>query len=327
MKLSEIGERALLEIIRKRFMTRSRRLLLGIGDDAAVIKPLNRNSLLTSDMMVEGVHFDHAWITPYQLGYKLVSVNVSDIYAMGGTPEFVLLNIAAPKNIDFAFVSRLFDGISKALKVYRIALIGGDLSASKKLMLSAVLTGYTSKVLSRKGAKTGDMIYVTGCLGDSACGLRILKKIRKPVEIEKRKRTQSPLDWNIVLPLFRKQLMPKPRRPGKYIRAATSMIDVSDGLLIDLSRICSESNVGASVYASRIPLSKELRKASASLRLPSLPFALEGGEDYELLFTASRNAKVDAFCIGEITGAGMHIVHKNGLRERIITRGYQHFAV
>jgi thiamine-monophosphate kinase len=326
MKLSRIGELSLLEIIRKRFNKKKSRLVTGIGDDAAVLKLFQGKTLMTTDMMVEGVHFNLSWMTPYQLGFKLVSVNVSDIYAMGGSPEFLLLNIAVHKNFNFNDLKKLFDGIEKALETYKISLVGGDISEADRMVLSATLTGRSTKVLFRKGAKAGDRIYSTGYLGDSACGLEIMKKINRRIEIEKGKRTKFPLKWDTVLPLIRKHLIPQPKRPVRHFKLATSMIDISDGLLIDLSRLCTESRVGATIYAENIPLSRELKDAARFLRRQPLAFALGGGEDYELLFTAPKNRNVKAFCIGEITKSGMRIVHKNGTTEKPTIRGYQHFA-
>jgi thiamine-monophosphate kinase len=327
MNLSEAGELALIEILRKRFRKKPRRLVLGIGDDSAVIRTdKDRNVLLTTDMMVEGVHFDFRWTTPFQLGFKLVSVNVSDIYAMGGKPEFFLLNFAAPGNTDVAFFSRLFDGIKKAANVYALSLVGGDVSSSDKVVLSATVTGHASRVLRRKGAKPGDRIYVSGFLGDAACGLEIMKRIKRPVEIERDKKAGFGLEWTAALPLIRRHLMPRAVRPDPFIGKARAMIDVSDGLLIDLSRLCRESGVGAVIYAERIPVSGALRKAAAYLGVDADEMALAGGEDYELLFTAREDKEIRAFCIGEIVSSGMRIIDAGGRIHGVPVRGYQHFA-
>ena len=185
MKLSQIGELPLLEQIRKRFEKLPPNVLVGIGDDAALLKPTNEKLLVTTDMMVERVHFNLSFITPYQLGFKLVSVNVSDIYAMGGKPKFLLLNIAMNKNMDKDVIDRFFDGVHEAMNLYNLSLVGGDLSASHKGMtLSATIIGYTKGYIKRSGAKIGDRIYVTGNLGDSACGLHLLKKIKRPIPLK-----------------------------------------------------------------------------------------------------------------------------------------------
>ena len=328
MNLSEAGELALIEILRKKFRKKPRRLVLGIGDDSAVIKTgRDENVLLTTDMMVEGVHFDFRWTTPFQLGFKLVSVNVSDVYAMGGIPEFFLLNFAAPGKTSLAFFSRLFDGIKKAAEVYGLSLVGGDVSSADKVVLSATVTGHAPRVLSRRGARAGDRIYVTGFLGDAACGLEIMKRIKRPVEIEKDKKAGFGLEWTSALPLIRRHLMPRAVKPDRFIDKASAMIDVSDGLLIDLSRLCRESRVGAVIHAERIPVSGALRKAAGFLGVDADEMALSGGEDYELLFTAREDTKIRAFCVGEIVTSGMRIIDAGGRMFDAAARGYRHFAV
>src|SRR5574340_432541 len=159
MKLSDAGELSLLEILRKRFTKKSPGIILGIGDDSAIVRSQNSDLLLTTDMMVEDVHFDLSCTTPFQLGFKLVSVNVSDIYAMAGIPKHLLLNFSAGRNTTLNFFSSFFDGIEMAMKKYGVLLIGGDISSSEKVVLSATATGYTKKFLARKGAKKGDKIY------------------------------------------------------------------------------------------------------------------------------------------------------------------------
>ena len=348
MKISGVGELLLLDRIRERFKSKSENIIAGIGDDAAVIKPAKKNLLVTTDMMVEKVHFDLCYMTPYQLGFKLVSVNVSDIYAMGGLPAFVLLNIALNSNTEAAFVDMLFDGIQDALKVYKIFLIGGDLSASNKdLVLSATLIGYAEKQILRSGAKAGDRIYVTGNLGDSACGLELLKRIKCRVPLNKDRSVatgDSPrraigvrrsaknsaflkmgLSLKVVGPLIRRHLIPEARNPEKIVHHATAMIDISDGLLIDLTRICKESKVGARIFKEKIPISAEMKKAASSLGLSAPGLALRGGEDYELLFTAPPEKKVNAIYIGDIVKSKKSIVDSSGKEKPFSADGYRHF--
>ncbi|MEW6162565.1 MAG: thiamine-phosphate kinase [Nitrospirota bacterium] len=341
MKLSQIGELSLLEQIRERFEEHSRHIIVSIGDDAAVLKPVGKNLLLTADMMVEGVHFDLNFITPYQLGFKLISVNVSDIYAMGGKPRFLLLNIAMSKNTEKEVFDQFLDGVHEAMKLYTVSLVGGDLSASNKGMtLSATLIGYAKRYIKRSGAKIGNRIYVTGNLGDSACGLELLKKIRRSIPLHgkhsagkfeirnsKFEIKKWGLSWNDVEPLLRRHLLPKARDPKEFVRNATSMIDISDGLLIDLSRLCDESKVGARIYIKNIPMSSELKKTTSYLGIPPIKLALSGGEDYELLFTAPAEKKVKAIYIGDITESERVIVDISGREKTFSAEGYQHFDV
>jgi thiamine-monophosphate kinase len=327
MRLSDAGELSLLDTLRRRFGKGAPGLVLGIGDDSAVIRPRSKNMLLTSDMMVEGVHFDLSWITPYQLGFKLVSVNVSDIYAMGGKPEFMLLDFAAPGDFEKSQFDSLLDGIAYALKTYRLSLIGGDISAADRVVLSATVSGSAAKFVGRRGANTGDLIYVSGYLGDSACGLKVLKSIGRTVVIEKKKKADFGPGWKTVGPLVRRHLMPLAREPRRFSGKATAMMDISDGLFIDLSRLCKESGVGARIYADKIPISGQLRRTAEYLGIDPLDFATGGGEDYELLFTAPSRVKVDAFCIGEITGKGLRVVDCEGKSKKVSMRGYRHFAL
>jgi thiamine-monophosphate kinase len=326
MKLSDIGELSLLKTIRERFPAASRDVVAGIGDDAAVIAPSNQSLLLTTDMMAEGVHFDLRFTTWYQVGFKLISSNVSDIYAMGGNPRFVLLDIALGRKTDEKSLESFLDGIEAAMALYRVSLIGGDLSSSKAgAAVSATLVGYARKAVMRSGAKPGDRIYVTGTLGDSACGLELLKVIGKPLSLETGERTNGPVAWSVMEPLLRRHLMPVARKPETIAGVATAMIDVSDGLFIDLTRLCDESGVGACVSLGKLPLSSRLKKASKALGIDPYRLATRGGEDYELLFTAPSRRRVAATCIGEITGSGRVFVGNDGKERPFLPEGYQHW--
>jgi thiamine-monophosphate kinase len=324
MKLFEVGELPLIEKLREKFKRNVPELILGIGDDAAVIRGKEGLTLITSDMMVQDVHFNLSWTTPYQVGFKLVSVNVSDIYAMGGNPDFLLINFAARKDTDAAFFDQFYNGVEQALQLYNLSLIGGDIVSSDKVVLSASVIGSAIHMLSRKGARIGDRIYVTGQIGDASCGMALMKKIGMPVAIEKRIEGKLPLEKDIILPLIRRHLMPEARNSEQYAPYATSMIDISDGIFIDLFRMCKESGVGAKIYKERLPVSPELIAASHYLRV-SPDRLVTGGEDYELLFTAPENNTLDAFCIGEIVKSGMKIIDEKGKAHELEARGYRHF--
>jgi thiamine-monophosphate kinase len=336
MKLSSVGELALLEHIRKSFPAKTKNILTGIGDDAAVIKASDKSLLATTDMMMEGIHFDLKFVTPYQVGYKLVVVNVSDIYAMGGRPAFMLLDMAVNKNEDMKFIDMLFSGIKDALNRYTIYLVGGDVSASMSgTALSATMLGYAKKIIRRSGARAGDRIYVSGCLGDSACGLEMLKRIGRPVPVRygvsysgsrgSRKKLKINLPWNTAGPILRRHLLPEARDPGDFMRCATSMIDISDGLLMDLTRLCDESRVGARIYLEKIPISPALTKAASYLGISPVQSALSGGEDYELLFTAPAGEKVKAIYIGDVLKLNRVIVDRAGKEKPFSSEGYSHF--
>ncbi|MHB8880064.1 MAG: thiamine-phosphate kinase [Thermodesulfovibrionales bacterium] len=327
MELAEAGENFLLKRLRTKFGKLTPGLLVGIGDDAAVVAASASPALMTTDMMVEGVHFDLRWTTPFQIGYKLVSVNVSDIYAMGGIPAFLLLNFSAVRSFTLSRFDDLFRGIAAASRRYGTHLIGGDISSSPTLMLSATVIGYASeKILKRSGARVGDYIHVTGTLGDSACGLELLKKMKRPIPDKKVPVPGRELPVAGSLPLLRRHVMPVAKKPDSFVGRATAMMDVSDGLVLDLSRLCADSRVGARIYAEKLPLSRELISAAAYLKKDPLDFALGGGEDYELLFTSATKKIAGASCIGEITKSGIRVVDHDGSKREISGKGYQHFA-
>ena len=351
--LRELGELSLLDWIRQRAVkkTRGKGLLLGIGDDAAAFRvPAGEILLATSDAMAEGVHFDLSYTTYYQAGFKLVSVNASDIYAMGGAPRYALLDLSAPPELKFKDISSFFDGVLDALASYGALLAGGDVTASKSgLVLGMSMIGSAKKIVTRGGAKPGDTVYVTGFLGDSACGLELLKKLGRPVGIEKGKSAsfglknrggkQVRLDWNTAGPLVKRHLMPMAKKPPK---TATAMIDISDGLAIDLIRLCKESRVGVKIYEDLLPVSEGLKKSAPVLGLAPLKLALGGGEDYELLYTAgyrasekpsafrsrgqNHNKKYKAWRIGEITRSGYIIQGRGGEERELKVEGYEHFT-
>lgn len=327
MRLSRIGELRLLETLRRNFKKASARsgLLIGIGDDAAAFRPKNRVSLVTTDMMIEGVHFDLTWTTPFQLGFKLVSVNVSDIYAMGGDPEYLLINFAATEKTTGEFFTAFFRGVRKAMKAYRIELIGGDISSSSKIMVAATVHGSAKKPIQRRGARVGDSIYLSAPTGDAAAGLAIMRSIGRPVCIEK-KTTRLPVKWKGTEPLIKRHLMPIARSPKAYASHASAMIDISDGLLIDLFRLCRMSGVGAEIHEDMVPVSSSLKKAGTRLGIQWESMVYGGGEDYELLFTSARS-DTDAHCIGTIIKSGFILIDKQGRRRPAPVKGYQHFAI
>jgi len=320
VNLREKGELLIVEEIRRKFPVNAR-IKVGIGDDAAVFASRG-NLAVTTDMMMEGVHFDLSYISPFQLGFKLISVNVSDIYAMGGRPLFALLSMALRADMEYRFLKSFMDGIKEASKRYNISLIGGDISSTvSSLALCATLIGEVKNPIKRSGAKIGDNIFITGEIGLSSAGLELLKEIKRPIDLKNP--INKPLKWHIMKPLLRSHLMPVAVSPSGF-RNVTSMIDISDGLLIDLSRLCKESNLGALIYEELIPISPALRKASDYLGKDPLEFALSGGEDYELLFTSKKIQK-NAIKIGSITKNGLYIIGKDGKKRPIKARGYEHF--
>ncbi|HMA54699.1 MAG TPA: thiamine-phosphate kinase, partial [Acidobacteriota bacterium] len=270
MRLKHLGERRVISRIRRAFGQKRADILLGIGDDAALVRGPER-LLLTTDILVEDEDFRLADHPPRLLGRKALNVNLSDIAAMGGRPLHALVGMALPGDIEESWLRQFMAGFRSAAREAGVALVGGDLSQAGKIVISVTVTGDVGSPVARSGAKAGDAIFVSGTLGDAAGGLRLLEKggihgVAKPVR-----------------PLVRAFLDPAPRlKLGAILgkrKLASAMIDLSDGLSVDLAHICEESGVGAEVEADRIPISPALTRFARD----PLDMALNGGEDFELL--------------------------------------------
>jgi thiamine-monophosphate kinase len=326
MKLAAIGEFGLIAAI-SQIADKGPGVVRGIGDDAAVLAPSAGQVLLvTTDLLLEGVHFQLEFTDPYRLGRKALAVNLSDIAACGGTPTAFLVSLAIPPETEVASVQALYKGMMEQAQEFKVALVGGDTSRAEKLFISVTMIGEAeeNKVIYRSGARKGDLIFVTGTVGDAALGLQQLKQGKKEGR------------------LIQRHLTPVPRvKEGQaiaYQGLALSMIDISDGLVADLGHIAEQSNVGAEVRLSQLPLSEQYRKEIVSYSSDPYQLALSGGEDYELLFT-SPPAKAQAVAklaqklgtpiteIGEITDAsqGVTIYGKDGKEYPIAQRGHDHF--
>ena len=306
-------------------------LVLGIGDDCAAYKTVpGRVSLVTTDTMVEGVHFDLSWHPPTALGRKAASVNISDIAAMGGTPRFALLSLALTSDLGSQWLAEFMAGFLSVLSEQNVVLIGGDtVQSGQESMFSVTVLGEMAEaeLITRKGARAGDVVLVSGCLGEAAAGLALCRLGKN----------QDP-GWQ---PLVNAHLDPVPQVPLGRVLAASGMVhamqDLSDGLATDLAHICAESGVGAVVAAEGIPLSPLLRQAAEACRHSPFDWALAGGEDYQLLFTAAEQqvaalcALVKAktgralFAVGRIVEGQGVFFEEAGRRREISYRGYEHF--
>lgn len=354
MNLRGVGEFGLIRRIRKQFPSRQDSILQGIGDDCAVVlPPQGKALLLTTDLLVEGIHFDLACCTFRDIGYKAVASSVSDIVAMGGTPLYFLTSLALPPDTAMSHVDQLYRGIRQGATRYNVRLIGGDTSASHRgIFISIAVVGEAalSSVVTRAGARAGDAIFVTGTLGDSAAGLEILKGLKtrgrrgaSPPVIASPLPYPSPSSASgggggkgggkAISYLVRRHLHPTlrmevARRLARDTRVS-SMIDLSDGLASDLRRICEESEVGAEIVAAKIPVSPALRRYAAQAKKEPLTYALSGGEDYELLFTARPGGRIrQAAEIGRVLPhkKGIVLLNKDGSRRPLSARGYEHFT-
>jgi len=295
---------------------------MGIGDDAAVVR-IPGNLLITKDLLVENVDFRRDLHPPRLLGRKSINVSLSDIAAMGGRPLHAVLGLALPGDLDEAWLSAFLAGFRDASRDACVALVGGDISRARQIVISVTVTGEAKTFVGRGGARPGDWIFVSGTLGDAAQGLQLLEKGFRPGKDRAAGR------------LLKAFLDPEPRLElGAFLarrKLASALIDVSDGLSVDLAHICEESGVGASVELGRIPVSKELRRSSKR----PLDLALNGGEDFELLFMVrprnvprlrrvAKRFKITA--IGRITaGRKILAVDSAGKKKPLQVRGYEHF--
>jgi thiamine-monophosphate kinase len=308
MRLSDLGEGALIRRIRDRFPTVN--ATLGIGDDAALLEvPPGHSVVYCSDLMAEDTHFIRNLNPPDSVGYKAVAVNVSDVGAMGGVPTHFVLSLAAPGDLEVDWVDGFYSGIERACREFGVSLVGGDTAAAKTIFVDVSMIGRvpTGKAVRRSGARAGDKIYVTGTLGGSMRGLDLLKSGTNPGASTKR------------------HLYPEPRhRVGAAVCGkAHAMIDVSDGLSSDLTHIIEESKVSARIYKDRLPLAQGATESEA----------LHGGEEYELIITApnlpSEIEGVQLSHIGEIVeSAGKHqVLLIDGTNQSVIEpRGWDHYS-
>jgi thiamine-monophosphate kinase len=309
------------------------RILCGIGDDCAVIAQSDSQvRLVTTDMMVENVHF-FTDTPPEGLGQKLLAVNISDICAMGGTPTDAVISISVPINHDLGYLERFYNGLYACADRFDVAIVGGDTTSSNCcLILSLSISGHMdpAHVCYRSGAKKGDQIYVSGTLGDSAGGLAL---VRDPIKMSQTDRTH----------LLRRFHRPEPRlRLGQLLSktgAITAMMDVSDGIASDLRHICQQSGVSARVLASALPFSEMFLRFCERSQKDPVQVALSGGEDYELLFTVSPNRcnEVESLVrgpdfpqvtrIGQITDktCDLAILGPDGSKSLLGPGGYDHF--
>lgn len=327
MKLSEIGELSLLERLRKRYTSTAAEVVAGIGDDAAALDIGGERLLLSTDTMAEGIHFDLNLCTPYQVAFKLITSNVSDIYSMGGIPEWSLLSLSLPPQTEEDFFDDFLDGISGGLKRYGLELIGGDITGSiSHINASLTITGLAGKrLIRRSGASAGDRVYLSGPLGEAACGYELLRRIGRPLQIERGEEVSLELSRESAAHILRRFLLPEAQDLSGHLDCLTSMIDLSDGLFIDLKRLCRESCVGVKIYDEKLPMTDELKETALFLGIDTRKLISSGGEDYQQLFTSNR--PLEGFIeIGEVTEEGEYILLGDGSEVEIEPEGYQHFV-
>ena len=332
--LSELGEFGLIEHITKHTRLSHQSTVKGVGDDSAVLESSEKQTLITTDLLVEGVHFDLSYIPLKHLGYKSVMVNLSDLYAMNGKAEQITVSLAVSNRFTLEAIEELYAGIRLACETYHIDLIGGDTSSSSKgMLISITAIGKVSKedVVYRNGAKDTDLIVVTGDLGAAYLGLQILEREKQVFEVNPKNQP----DLENYTYLIERQLKPEARKDIPALLKEidvkpTSMIDISDGLSSEIMHICSQSNVGCKIYEDKIPLDPQVISACEEFDIDSTMVALNGGEDYELLFTVpvTDYEKIKGnphfSVIGHITEktSGLHLVTRANQELELKAQGW-----
>jgi len=312
MKIKDIGEFELINLISNK--PKNKEVLVGIGDDAAVIKT-KKLQLLTTDCLIEGDHFNSKWFSPEQIGSKAIEINVSDIAAMGGIPKFLLISLALPNNLEVDFVKKIYDGMWKSSKKYDIEIIGGNMTHSNQIMISVTLTGEINKknLTLRNNAKPGDYLVVSGNLGYGRAGLRLFQENISGFDKVKKKYLEPKAQLKKAL---------------KLAPFVNSMIDISDGLGSEVKHICKESKCGAVLYKEKIPIDIDVKKAAKILNEDEYDYALYGGEDFELLFSVSKNniKNIDGYIFGKITKKRDIKLKSFKEKKNLDKMGYDHFS-
>jgi thiamine-monophosphate kinase len=287
--LADLGEFGLINHITKYFKIENASTVTGIGDDAAVLDASKKQTLVTTDLLIEGVHFDLSYMPLKHLGYKAVMVNLSDVYAMNGTAEQITVSIAVSNRFPLEAIEELYSGIQLACETYKVDLVGGDTTSSTKgILISVTAIGKVEKedVVLRSGAKETDLIVVSGDLGAAYLGLQVLEREKQVFNVD----PNNQPDLDSYTYLIERQLKPEARRDvAGFLKELaikpTAMIDISDGLSSEIMHICSQSKVGCKIYEEKLPLDPQVISACEEFNLDSTMVALSGGEDYELLFT------------------------------------------
>ena len=337
-QLSDLGEFALIDHLTKNFkITTHTSTIKTIGDDAAVLDFKNKKIVVTTDLLVEGVHFDLSYMPLKHLGYKAVVVNLSDVYAMNAKATQITVSIAVSNRFPLEALEDLYAGIETAANIYNIDLIGGDTTSSTTgLLISVTAIGEVenNNEVYRNGAKPNDLLIVTGDLGAAYMGLQILEREKEVYKVN----PNSQPDLEVYSYIIERQLKPEARKDIVELLKdldvkPSSMIDVSDGLSSEIIHLCKESHVGCDLYEEKIPLDSVVISTCEEFKIDSTTIALNGGEDYELLFTISQDdypkikANPNFTVVGFITEveAGMHLVTRAKSRIPLKAQGWKNF--
>lgn len=335
--INELGEFGLIKHLTSHFEIKNDQSIKGIGDDAAVLDAQGKQTLISTDLLLEGIHFDLAYVPLVHLGYKAVQVNLSDIYAMNGVASQITVSLGLSSKFPLEAVEEIYKGIELACKKYNIDVIGGDTSSSKQgLVISITSIGYVDadKVVYRNGAQENDLLCVSGDLGGAYLGLQILER-EKLIYLEN-PQVQPDLEGKDYI--IERQLKPEARRDIVALLAdmdikPTSMIDVSDGLASEILHLATQSDKGITIYEKKIPLDPMTYETARELGLDPTVCALSGGEDYELLFTISQEDykklkhDVDITVIGHVTdkNSGCKMISKSEKVHELKAQGWNAF--
>lgn len=333
-EISTLGEFGLIDHLTQNITLTNKSTLKGVGDDAAVLDYTDKQVLVTTDLLLEGVHFDLTYVPLKHLGYKSAVVNFSDIYAMNGQPKQITVSLGISKRFSIEDLEELYSGIRLACDVYGVDLVGGDTSASLtglSISITCIGEGESGKVVYRNGAKETDLICVSGDLGAAYMGLQLLEREKKVFQGEK----DFTPDFSGKEYLLERQLKPEARKDIiESLRSngvlPTAMMDISDGLSSELLHIAKQSHVGCRIYEERIPIDYQTAVMAEQFNMNLVTAALNGGEDYELLFTVplTEHDKIDAMqgvkVIGYITKAelGNYLVGRDGGEVELKAQGW-----
>ena len=334
-EISSLGEFGLIDHLTKNNEIRNASTLLSVGDDAAVIDNFGKQTVVTTDMLVEGIHFDLMYTPLKHLGYKSVVVNLSDIYAMNATPTHITLSIAFSNRFSLEALDEFYEGVYAACEKYGVDLVGGDTTSSQKgFIISITAIGEVSpdKYVKRSTANKSDLLCVSGFLGAAFLGLTILereKKVYSETGIQPDLENQAYIVGKLLKPEARKDII-------EFLSDSeimpTSMIDISDGLSSEILHICKQSNLGCVLYEDKIPINEEARQYAYKLELDPTACALSGGEDYELLFTIAQ-ADYDKLLLSEQISVigymtapeeGSHLITRGGNKHALVAQGWNH---
>lgn len=337
-ELEELGEFGIIDKLTEGFEMHHKSTIKGVGDDAAVIDCGDKYQVVSTDMLVEGVHFDLSYVPIEHLGYKAVVVNLSDIYAMNAEATQITVSIAVSNRFSLEALEDLYAGIKRACNLYNVDLVGGDTTSSLSgLIISITAIGEVAKdkIAYRSGAKENELLVVTGNLGAAFMGLQVLER-EKQIFLENPK-IQPALEG--VDYILERQLKPEARKDIIHFLndlgvLPTAMIDISDGLVSEAMHLCKASDLGCAIYDEKLPIDHETYRVARDFELDPSTCALNGGEDYELLFSIKQadfdKIKGNEFMtvIGHFTdkGSGMNVIDRSGVSVPMQARGWNHFT-